>query len=113
MRKLSRLLVRNTVTMVSHPVTPGKIAMSCKSSPRGSSRIIIMGAVMAENPPNRDPASQGPACKGPSLDPASRGTVAKAAGFRGLAILEAAIRETTRKINTRLARQGFRVTRNS
>ena len=68
---------------------------------------------MADNPPTRDPASQEPACKGPSQDPVSKGTVAKAAGFRGLVILEAAISETTREISTKLVRQGFRVTRNS
>jgi hypothetical protein len=87
--------------------------MSCKSLPSGFSRIIRTGAATADNSPTKDPASQEPACRGPSQDPVSKGTVAKAVGFRGLVILDAAISETTREISIKLVRQGFRVTRSS
>jgi len=71
-----------------------------------------MGEATAGNPPTRDPASQGLACRDPLSGPASREIVAQAAGFMGLVIL-VAIRETTREISTKLVRQGFRVTQNS
>ena len=74
-----------------------------------------MEVATADTPVTSDPtirelAFREPAHKGPLQAPGSKGTTGRTPGFRGLAILEAAISGATREVSTKPVRQGSKAT---